>query len=156
MLLDSKLEWDKGLMRDLDMSPSNIRGLSKVHIAKKIRFQVINDGTRPAFDIKFKYEICTYKNQIEFGIDEADVKSVKAVPHKSSSREENIDYLAPKEFVELDVVFASNYPTIEIFVTQLKSNEVKSIKKRTRVFVYKNSDYIDLGDSDDYRKMIGV
>ncbi|ARN79533.1 hypothetical protein BST97_15695 (plasmid) [Nonlabens spongiae] len=103
-----------------------------------------------------KYEIQTFKNDITFGIDEADVKDYKAVQYKKSIREVNFNYLAPKEEIDIDIVFTSNFPKIEIIVTELKSKEVSSIKKPTTIFVYNNNEHCEIGDSIDYRNMVGV
>ncbi|WP_417237280.1 hypothetical protein [Bizionia paragorgiae] len=156
LLVDSEYEWDKYLMRDLDPVQEQIRGLSKINIDKKIKFKIVNNGVNPAYDIIIKYEIHTFKNDIMFGIDEADVKDYKPVLYKTSKREKEYNYLAPKEDIDFDIVFTSNFPRIEIIVTELKSNEVTSIKKRTTIFVYKNSEHCEIGDSIDYRNMIGV
>ncbi len=155
-LIDTKYEWDKWLMRDLDPIQEQIRGLSKISIDKKIKFKIINNGNSPAYDINLEYKIVTYKNVFEFGIDEADVKSHKSVFYKESLRKEKFNYLAPKDEIELDIVFTSNFPKIKIFVTELKSKEVKSIKKQTLIFEYDNRDFIELEDSIDYRNMLGV
>ena len=155
LLIDSKNEWDKNLMKDLDPIPKKTRGLSRISINKKIKFKLINNGVSPAYDITLKYEIQTFKNDITIGIDGADVKGCKSVPYKTSTRREKYNYLAPKDEIELDIVFTSNFPKIEIVVTELKSKEITSIKKRTKIFVYKNNKYCEIGDSNDYRDMIG-
>jgi len=143
-------------MKDLDVTQEQIRGLSKINIDKKIVFKIVNSGASPAYNIILKYEIHTFKNDITFGIDEADVKNFKAIPYKTSLRQIKYDYLAPKEEIDLDIVFTSNFPKIKIVVTELRSNEVKSIKKPTTIFVYENIKYYTIGDSIDYRNIIGV
>ncbi|MFW6247026.1 MAG: hypothetical protein ACOC22_02525 [bacterium] len=149
-------QWNKLLMQDLDPVPNTIRGLSKVHIDKKIELVIINDGVKPAHSIELKIEIITYKNIFEFGMDEADVQNVLSKIHKKAIRIEKIDYIAPKNSYNIDVCYVSNYPMIEVYILKLKSNELKYLKKKTRIFKYRNSDYIELSDSEDYRNMIGV
>lgn len=155
-LVDVKHEWDKWLMRDLDPVPEEIRGLSKIVINKKIKFKIKNNGASPAYDILLKYEIQVFKNEIEFGIDEADVKDIKPFPYKKSVREIRYDYLPPNGEIDLDVVFTSNFPKIQIFVTRFRSKEVESIKRRTLIFEYQNIYYCEVGDSLDYLNMIGA
>ena len=104
-LIDTKYEWDKWLMRDLDPIQEQIRGLSKISIDKKIKFKIINNGNSPAYDINLEYKIVTYKNVFEFGIDEADVKSHKSVFYKESLRKEKFNYLAPKDEIETNFDF---------------------------------------------------
>ena len=92
----------------------------------------------------------------QLGIDEADVRECTPVIHKIAKREQKINFLAPGADNAFDVLFTSNYPRIEIYITKLRSKEISVINEKLNVFEYNNSDFIQLGDSDDYRKMIGV
>lgn len=156
VLIDTEYEWDKWLMRDLDPVRQSIRGLSWFSIDKKVRFKIVNNGITPAHNIDIRYEIVAYQNSFEFGIDEADIKKYFPIPYKNSKRIKHINYLAPKQVFEFDIVFTSNFPKIEVYVDKLKSNEMKAIRKKTLILEYNNKDFIELGDSDDFRKMIGL
>ena len=155
-LIDTPLKWDKSLMIDLDPIAIDIEGLSRIDVDKKVICNVFNKGNTSATELILEYQIITYKNEFEFGIDKADVKSVKPVIHKIANRKREINYLTPGSKYEFELLFTSNYPRIEIVVNKFKSKEVKIITKNLMVFEYNNSDHIICGDSDDYRQMIGV
>lgn len=155
-LKDAPYEWDKEIMKGLNECLSKNRGISKYNISKKISFDLVNDGSRPAYDIVLKYEIVTFKNKISFGIDEADVKKYYPKECERVEREKHIDYLAPHGKISFDIVFVSTYPKIEVYVLNLTSKGCSFIDKKLKISEYKNSDHIELGDPEDHRMMIGV
>lgn len=153
---DSKYSYDKEVMGDIgERDDFRKRGFSGVFLDKKCELTVINNGKYPAFDVEIGYNIQIF--QYKYAFDKEDnLLDTKLVHFKTVRRLKKIDYLPPEGEMKFTVMFMNNLPKVVIEISELHSKGHKFIKKLVNVLTYNNSNYFDIEDADDGRRLIGL
>lgn len=148
--------WDKSLMSDFN--PEKIKGKGFVYKSanKKWNLKIYNNGNRPAANIKLNYTIKTYKHDIKFGIDEADILDYTPVDYKSVSKKLEIDYLPPNTNESYTIFFMSTFPKADLLINLLKCDGGTFIEKEVRVSKYFNEEFEYIKDSPHLKKLLGL
>lgn len=156
-LKDAEHQWSGTIMNEFIASQTDeIEGLAYGGNDKSIVLEIHNNGSVPATNIIMEYDIVTYINHIEFGVDKADIQNYKSVILERVTRTIEYDYLPPGDSRSEVIFYVSRYPQCDIVVKKLISKEEKFITSDTVVFTYYDDRFDELGDSQDLLYLLGV
>lgn len=152
--IEDSAEWDKSIMTDFGLEPIKGEGFVYESANKKWILEVANKGTVEASGIEVTYKIIAYKNDIEYGIDELDIKSYKPVIYKQKTSTLKIDKLSPGESKSYDVFFMGTYPSADLKIESLVS-EGKNVGDPIE-YNYQHNEFDQIEDTPHLRKLLGV
>lgn len=153
---DAKNEWNKTIMKEFINDDLSREGFVYKKSEKKMNVEIFNNGNKPATNIKVNYNVVTYINNVEFGMDRADIVNYEPVVYKKVSKTIHIDYLPPNTSKEFTIFYMSRFPRIDLEIEQLKSNEDNFINDRTKIHTFQNREFNKIQDSNHLRKLLGV
>ena len=152
--IEDSAEWDKSIMSDFGLDPIIGEGFVYEPANKKWILKISNEGTVEASDIEVIYKIIAYKNDIEYGIDEHDIKSYKPVIYKQKTSTLKINKLSAGELKCYDVFFMGTYPAADIKIESVVS-EGKTIGGPVE-YNYQHTEFNQIEDTPHLRKLLGV
>lgn len=156
-LKDAENQWSGIIMNEFIAAQTDeIEGLAYSSNDNIIVLEIHNNGNVPATNIKLEYDIVTYINEIEFGVDKAEVLDYKSVILERVPRTIEYDYLPPGDSRSEVIFYVSRYPQCDIVVKKLISKEEKFINSDTVVFTYYDNRFDELSDNQDLLYLLGV
>lgn len=159
-IVDSTTEWNKEIMLDYGCINGPIVGEGFTNKdtkdEKKFDLVVVNNGKAPATNVKIKYKITAFKNEIVYGIDSAEILSYSPVVHIEVEKEINLSYLPPGIKKHYTVFYMATFPNAQLEVESLECAEDKFIKKMTLISDYYNAEFDKLEDNPHLYRLLGI
>lgn len=141
---------------DLDFDQRGFPDDSLKHSSIIWEIEIHNSSEFIATNIELDYEFTIKKAEMEFGIDELDIVSVKYVPFKTIKRKYNLEYLAPNDKKVIKVLYLlGEFTKADLRVNTLRSNESIFIDSPILLDVYEHPDFYYLDGSHHYRSLLG-
>jgi len=156
LIVDANSEWNELVMEPFDLAPPKSEGFTYSNADKKLVLEVTNNSGEPLTDVLITYEVIAYKNEIEFGIDRADVIDYYPVIHKQAIQEWKIESIAKGDVIKKDVFFMGTYPQVEVNLLSITMSGNNLIDSKKVITKYRHGEFEYLEDSQHLRKMLGV
>lgn len=116
-----------------------------------------NRGDLPSTNIILNYTIIIKRKEFDYGIDMLDIKNERLVEYKRIHHTKKIPYMgadAEKKIHVLNVY--GEFPSADLILEELRSDESEFITKSTKIDEYNHPDFERLQDSNHHREMLGL
>ena len=110
----------------------------------------------PVTNVEVTYSVIAYKNEIIFGVDEADIVDFYPVKYATKKDTIKLDYIPPYTNQTFTVFYMDKFPKADLVVEGLKCDGQTFIKKPTKIDTYLNQEFDCIENSMHLRKMLGL
>ena len=135
-IIDCGNSWDKSVMLDIleGGTSSSLKAPGFVYKSanKKWDIEVHNNGNSPVTNVEVTYSVIAYKNEIIFGVDEADIVDFYPVKYATKKDTIKIDYIPPYTNQTFTVFYMDKFPKADLVVEGLKCDGQTFIKNLQR------------------------
>ncbi|WP_101773791.1 hypothetical protein [Peptostreptococcus faecalis] len=129
------------------------------HNSKSLYLKISNTGDFPATDIVINIDFIIKRTLWDKNLDPLSISAedCNIVKYKIFSEELKIDYIPAQsdEIVFLTILYGT-FISADLVINSAKSNEMKFIKKPTKLYTYFHESYDNYSDSAQFRSIMGI
>lgn len=149
---------------DLDIYKSNKYNLSgkgfpiiEDDLPKVWSIKVMNKGNLVSTNLKINLSLIIEKSEFDFDEEKLEVSNRKFKPHKELKKEIIIHYMAADSEKEFFIVsLLGKFPSAKLKINEMRTDEMKFIKKPVVIDEYIHSNFIYLQDDRHLRQLLGI